>query len=80
MTDEEGQKILDSAITQLSEHFDAIQIVACYMSPDGNTIGFKSGSGNWFARVGMCQEFVETDQAITIANAINSKEEEEEQG
>lgn len=72
MTDEEKQNLWDlitSATEKLGEHFDAIQILASMSEEDG-TRTFFHGAGNWYARRGMAQEFVNVDQARTLAAEI----------
>jgi hypothetical protein len=74
MTTEDKTQLLASAVAKLSEHFDAVEIVAAYLEPDGNTQPYFYGSGLWHARIGLCQEFVDRDrqkdQAISIAQEI----------
>lgn len=71
MTDKEAKDLLDSCVLKLSEHFASVQILASRLEPNGGTKGTYSGSGDWYARRGLCQEFVECDQADTIAKAVN---------
>lgn len=51
---------------QLSEHFDAVQIVASKLDQKGDTVTMVYGSGNWHARVGMCQSFVERNRGNNL--------------
>lgn len=78
MTTEDKKSLLVSAVAKLSEHFDAVQIVAACLEPDGNTQPFFRGSGLWHARIGLCQEFVEMDkqkdQAMEIARELKDDE------
>ena len=74
MTTEDKQELLASAVAKLSEHFDAVEIVAACLEPDGNTRPYFYGSGLWHARIGLCQEFVDQDrqkdQAMEIAREL----------
>ena len=70
----EAQRILDAAAAQLSEHFGAVQIVASRLLPSGATQATMSGQGDWYARKALCQEFVERDQAVTVARAITNEQ------
>lgn len=70
MTPEEANSFLERTISNLSEHFDSVQIVATRLRPDGQTEWHGRGSGNWFSRKAACMEFVERDQAQTIARSI----------
>lgn len=71
MSNEEIQAILRRAAADLGEHFDAVQIVASRIDEKtGSTTPHHAGTGNWFARRGLCQQFIEMDQADTAARAI----------
>lgn len=70
MSPEEAYRLVDSAAVKLSEHFGAVQIVTSRVLPDGTTATTFSGCGDWFARKALCQEFVERDQAHTLARSI----------
>lgn len=71
MSDEEAHRLVDSSAVKLAEHFGAVQIVVSRVLPNGQTKATFSGSGDWFARKGLCQEFVERDQADTLARSIS---------
>lgn len=60
MTEGEGNEMLDRAVNVLMEHFDAVQILATYTDGEG-TLGLTRGGGNWYARKGMVQEFIDRD-------------------
>ena len=76
MTPEEKKyELIRSAVSVLSEHFGAVQIVASELLPDGRTLGYRLGSGDFYARRALCQEFVEMDQASTMALKINEDKE-----
>lgn len=66
-------------VHQLMEHFDAVQILATVVSERGTEL-VAIGSGNWYARRGMAEEFINRDRAVTEANelaeAIQSSQEE----
>ena len=68
-------------VHQLMEHFDAVQILATVVSERGSEL-VAIGSGNWYARRGMAEEFINRDRAVTEANelaeAIQSSQEEGE--
>ncbi len=63
-----------SIASQLGEHFDAVQILATRMAPEGGgTERFACGSGNWYARQGMAQHFIKMDEADTLSVEIGRK-------
>lgn len=74
MTDEEAFAQVDAAVLKLSKHFGAVQIVASRLLPNGATAATMTGSGDWYARKALCQEFVERDQADTLARTIHRQE------
>jgi hypothetical protein len=78
MTREQALELLNSYAARLSEHFDAVQILASYLEPDGTTAAVASGQGNWYARQGMAHAFVERTRAEEIADEIQRDDEDEE--
>lgn len=77
MSPAEQFKLVDSAVVKLAEHFDSVQILVTKVTPKGGTQFITSGSGDWFARKAACQEFVERDQADTVARTIRKVSNEE---
>jgi hypothetical protein len=82
MSDDEAFALCDCARSMLSEHFDAVQILACKLEPDGSTTNIKRGSGLYPARIGMAQAFLDQAKADDQAWAVvcEFKEAEEEEG
>lgn len=71
MTPEQAEAYLSRVADQLAERgFDAVQIVASRIEPEGETRSFMRGAGNWFARRALCQHFIEHDQADTQARTL----------
>jgi hypothetical protein len=66
MTREEAIELLNAAAARLNEHFDAVQILASYMEPDGTWTAVSSGEGNYYARQGMAAEFIEQARAEEV--------------
>ena len=56
MTREERLQQMDRHLAHLAEHFDAVEIVACRVLPDGSTENYHRGMGNWYARFGLVHE------------------------
>lgn len=54
----EMKALIDGMLSELGEHFDAVQILVSTHDPEG-TEAFARGLGNWYARQGMAREFVE---------------------
>lgn len=69
MTHSEAKQILERFSHQLGEHFDAVQILASWHE-EGVTRCLPWGSGNWYARQGMAQEFISTTRAREIAREV----------
>lgn len=77
MTNDEANELLKQTAIKLSEHFDAVQILATSLTPRNGTLCWQAGSGNWYARRAIAQAFVERDQAQDIAVAIRDANSEE---
>ena len=58
----DAKKIIDDAAAKLSEHFDSVLILASWEEPD-STHRVQSGTGNFYARIGMATEFLQEDKA-----------------
>jgi len=53
------EKILQSFVSQLAEHFDTVQVICTRRLPEeGGTIIADRGAGNWYARYGSLKEWV----------------------
>lgn len=76
MTPQQALAMLNAHAAQLSEHFEAVQILASFPT-DGGTQPVKAGRGNWFARQGMAHDFIKQDEAQQIAHEITQSEEQE---
>ena len=70
---------VDKALRALGEHFDALSVIGTFVDDDGQTHCLSRGVGNWYARVGACQEFLDKDQAQMTAEAIGEVMMEEEE-
>lgn len=74
MTDNELRDLVDSAVTKLSEHFDAVQIhVSWSADQTANTRFMYRGSGNVFARQGMAADYLESGRQWDSANILVEK-------
>lgn len=71
MTDEQV-KMVDQAVMRLSEEFDSVLILTSLGAP-GTTI-LSRGAGNYFARLGMCHEFINQGKADILATEIQSRQ------
>lgn len=57
MDEKEADKRLMDAVNLLSEHFDHVQILVSW-NEEAETKDMASGSGNWYARLGLCRELI----------------------
>lgn len=56
---EKLNRIVKAHVDQLGEHFDSVQIMCSNLEQGGEfTAKYASGSGNWYARVGMTREWL----------------------
>lgn len=72
MTEALTQQVLDKALRELGEHFDAVQVLVTWCE-GGVTKSRHAGVGNWFARVGVARNFIERDQANDAADLLAEK-------
>lgn len=72
MTDEHANAAMSKALNALTKHFQVVQILCSNPSPDQHylTSSTFDGSGNWFARLGMCQEFLARNERDRLAREI----------
>lgn len=57
---EHDQKHAEAMATELHRHFDTVQIFVSRCEPDGKTIGYTTGRGNWYARRGQVGYWFDT--------------------
>lgn len=70
MTNEEAEQIIDRHALQLRQMgFENVQILASWME-GCVTKGCVRGAGDWYARKGLAQEFINHDIAIDTAQQI----------
>lgn len=72
MTGKEAEAYLDRLASELTEHFDAAQIMVTWQE-DGKTFCSKRGAGNYYARIGMARELLDQDTASENAIQIASR-------
>lgn len=60
--DDYRNKIIDAHAVQLSEHFEAVQIIATGMDPQEGTGLYKAGRGNHYARIGVVEEWLKREK------------------
>ena len=65
----EKERLVECALNTLLEHGDAVVILFSWTDADGTGL-ISRGSGNYYARLGMCKEFIDKDQAQTGAHEI----------
>lgn len=67
-------KLVSETAAKLGEHFEAVQIMVTWPDEGGNgTKSLMRGTGNWYARQGMAQEFIGRDRAQEQAHEIARK-------
>ena len=69
---EEAYKLLVTTINRLSDHFDSIQLNATRHN-NGRTQSFSIGEGNWFARRGVVQEWLQQHEDYMAAREIRKE-------
>ena len=80
MSDSEAKaklEIVKKHCDELTEHFDTVQLFCTMHEDEGdkNTLSFKFGKGNWFARYGQIREWVvKQDEGAKIETRKESEE------
>lgn len=69
MTKEEAERFLDRHLEELAEHFEAVQILVTDSDKDG-TLYIARGKGNFYARKGLAQQFIDNDHHNDAAQSI----------
>ena len=78
MNRDEAINLLNDHAARLSEHFDAVLILASYLEPDGTTTAVAGGQGNYYARQGMAAQFIDRAKAEGLVDEIKRDDEDEE--
>ncbi len=62
LTDEQIERLdtlyVEETLNKLMCRFDAVQIFVTRQEPDGRTMGYATGKGNFYSRVGVVNEWV----------------------
>jgi len=62
MSDEEIQKNdenhVDKLTQELCRHYDAVQVFVTRQEPDGRTMAYSTGKGNFYSRWGLVHEWL----------------------
>lgn len=70
MKTEDAKKMLEEHTSVLGEQFDSVQILVTWHE-DENSRCCKIGCGNWYARIGSAQEFLNENKALLYACTFN---------
>lgn len=71
MTEEEADRIVEKAVNELREFFPDVQVLVSWVDDDAHeTREIFQGRGNWYARAGMANEFLNRDKGQTAAKEI----------
>jgi hypothetical protein len=62
---EHDEKHVNGVIDQLLKHFDTVQVFVTRQEPDGQTVAFSPGKGNWYARYGQITEWLENGGSMS---------------
>lgn len=72
MTHDEARKMVEDLAAKLGEHFDSVQVLVSSVE-EGGTRCIRSGVGNFYARLGMAQEFIDQDRARLNAQVFKEE-------
>jgi hypothetical protein len=67
MKEEDANRILNKAVHELGEHFQAVRIFASTTDgcKDGEALRVTTGTGNWFAQYGQVKHWVIGEEEST---------------
>ena len=70
MTDEQRKQYIDKRVSEIMEVCESVQVSATFKDTDnGATLCYHTGSGNFYARLGSCREFITTQDEYARENA-----------
>jgi len=74
-------KVLNRAINDLSEHFDTVQVFVTKHEPaeENGTIEYNGGIGNFYARSGHVEMWVDEQKNASVNSFFNFTDDEEEE-
>lgn len=78
MTQPEAEQILKGVVHLLGEHFEAAQLMVTWREGE-DTSRLYSGTGNWYARMGLAQEFISNDKSCDLAHELGQTIKEDEE-
>lgn len=64
-------KIVEKAVSELGEHYDAVQIFCVSRGENGISYGTQSGCGSYYERLGIIHEWIVKCDEETRINARN---------
>ncbi len=70
------EEFVDGIVAQLLKHFDSVQVFVTRQEPNGQTLAFSPGRGNWYARYGQIVEWVKNGGAMRISGQGESEDDE----
>jgi hypothetical protein len=63
------EQYVNGIAADLMRHFDSVQIFVTRQEPCKNTLAFSIGSGNWYARFGQVQEWLNNGGAMHLTKS-----------
>lgn len=75
---ENAKAAIIKALEILGEHYGAVQILASHETVNSETVLSSWGYGNFFARKGMAQDFLDTSSAKDFAWQLKHLDEDDE--
>ena len=72
MEAKEGTHLAEQAIARLMEHVDNVQILMSW-NDGGGTAFVSHGAGNWFARKGLAQRWLQDCDDANLSAAIGDE-------
>lgn len=74
---EHDENYVDQKVKELMTHFDACQVFVTRTEPDGRTMAYSAGRGNFYSRWGMIHEWLARGGGVSDILPEESTEPEE---
>lgn len=72
---EHDEAFVDKKVQELMGHFDAVQVFVTRQEPDGRTMAYSAGRGNFYSRWGVVHRWLSDGDNVTIEAPDDGPEE-----
>lgn len=69
------EKYVDAKVTELLKYFDACQVFVTRQEPDGRTMAYSAGRGNFYSRWGVVHRWLSDGDSVVLESPDDGAEE-----